>query len=188
MVETTQLQAINTMLSCIGESPVSSLSSTHSADVTVAMNILDEVCRDLMTREWYWNTKKNVTLIPNASGKIIVPTNWVRIDHETLDLIKRGAYLWDRENETDVFTTQVTELTVVMFLDWNDMPEAARRYCMIRGGRTLAARMVSSEKAVGFTERDEQQAFMVLREFEVEQADYNMFNNPDIAYRNRRWA
>jgi hypothetical protein len=68
------------------------------------------------------------------------------------------------------------------------MPEAARRYCMIRAGRTLAARMVTSEKAVAFTERDEMQSWMTLREFEAEQADYNIFNNQDVAYNLRRFA
>jgi len=68
VTETTKLSAINSMLSCIGESPVSSLDGTVSADVAVASNILDEVCRDLMQREWRWNTIKNQTLSAQVDG------------------------------------------------------------------------------------------------------------------------
>jgi len=188
MNETTRLEAVNTMLSCIGESPVSSLSGTATADVAIAQNILNEVCRDLMSRQWSWNSKKKQTLSPDSSGKIAVPASWVRVDHPTKDYAKKGAYLYNLEDETDVFSDSVSDLEAVVLLEWDDMPEPARRYSMIRAGRTMAARMVSSEKAVAFTERDEMQSFMVLREFEAEQADYNIFSNPDIAYSNRRWA
>jgi hypothetical protein len=188
MNETTRLEAINTMLSCIGESPVSSLSGQQTSDVVVSQQILNEVCKDLMSREWSWNTLRKQVLTPNASGVVSVPSNWVRVDHDRHDYMKRGTRLYDRDNETDVFSGPVSDLVAVVLLEWEEMPEPARRYAMIRAGRTLAARMVGSEKAVAFTERDEVQAFMVLREFEAEQADYNIFSNPDVSFNNRRWA
>lgn len=188
MNETTRLEAINTMLSCIGETPVSSLSGQQTADVVVSQQILNEVCRDLMSRQWSWNFLKKQTLSPGVSGKITVPMNWVRVDHPSKDYAKRGQFLYNLESETDVFQGPVDSLEAVILLEWDDMPEPARRYCMIRAGRTLAARMVSSEKAVSFTERDEMQAYMTLREYEAEQADYNIFNNIDVAYNSRRWA
>ena len=39
---TTELQAVNTMLSVIGEAPVNSITGTTTVDVSVAKNILDE--------------------------------------------------------------------------------------------------------------------------------------------------
>lgn len=39
---TTELQAINTMLSIIGEAPVSSITENLGADVSIAKQILDE--------------------------------------------------------------------------------------------------------------------------------------------------
>jgi hypothetical protein len=188
MNETSRLQAVNTMLSCIGETPVSTLTGPTNADVVVAQQILDEVCRDLMSREWSWNTLKKQTLIPDINGNVTVPSNWVRVDHPTKDYAKKGSRLYDRDKETDVFDGHVKELQAIVLLDWDDMPEPARRYAMIRAGRTMGARMVGSEKVVAFTERDEAQSFMVLREFEAEQADFNIFNNPDVSYNNRRWA
>jgi hypothetical protein len=188
VTETTKLSAINSMLSCIGESPVSSLDGTVSADVAVASNILDEVCRDLMQREWRWNTIKNQTLSAQVDGKVPVPANWVRVDHDTKDYAKRGPYLYNRTDSTDVFSGTVTGLKAILFLDWDEMPEAAKRYALIRAGRTLAARMVGSEKIVGLTARDEAMAMMTLREYESEQGGFNIFDNPDIASNLRRWA
>jgi hypothetical protein len=188
MIETSRLQAVNTMLTCIGEIPVSTLTGPTSSDVMISQQILDEVCRDLMSRSWSWNTVRKQTLIPDVNGKVSIPSSWVRVDHPTKDYAKQGSFLYDREKETDIFSGPVTELEAVRLLEWEDMPEPARRYCMIRAGRTLAARLVGSEKLVMFTDRDELQAFMVLREFEAEQADYNIFNNQDVAYNLRRWA
>ena len=188
VTETTKLSAINSMLSCIGESPVSSLDGTVSADIAVALNLLDEVCRDLMQREWRWNTIKNQSLSPQVDGKIPVPSNWVRVSHPTKDYSKKGGYLYNRTDATDVFSGVVSDLKAIQYLEWDDMPEAARRYTMIRAGRTLAARMVGSEKIVALTERDEQYAMMLLREYEAEQGGFNIFDNPDIAANLRRWA
>ena len=39
---TTELQAVNTMLSVIGEAPVNSITGTTTVDVSVAKNILNE--------------------------------------------------------------------------------------------------------------------------------------------------
>jgi hypothetical protein len=188
VTETTKLQAVNTMLTCIGETPVSSLDTTVSVDVAIALTILDEVQRDLMQRSWRWNTIKNQTLTVDIDGKVAVPPSWVRVDHPTNDYAKRGGFLYDRTNDTSTFGANVGGLEAVVFLAWEDMPEAARRYCMIRGGRTLAARMVGSEKIVGLTERDEKMAWMALKEFESEQSDLNIFDNADIASYIRRWA
>lgn len=188
MIETTRLQAVNTMLTCIGESPVSNLTDAATADVAIAQMILDEVCRDLMSRSWSWNTLRKQKLQPDVTNRIAVPATWVRVDHPTKDYARKGQYLYNRTDETLDFTEEVTDLEAVVFLDWDELPEPARRYCMIRAGRTLAARMVNGREAVAFTERDEMQAWMTLREFEAEQADYNIFDNTDIAYSRRRWA
>lgn len=188
LTETTKISAINTMLSCIGESPVSSLEAAATADVSIALNILDEVCRDLCSRDWAWNNLTKQTLTKNVSGKIAVPAAWVRVDHPTKNVAKRGGFLYNREDSTDVFTADMEDLTAVVLLDWEDMPESARRYAMIRAGRTLVARVVGSEKGVAFTERDESQAWMTLREYESEQSDLNIFNNADVASNLRRWA
>lgn len=181
LAKTTRLQAINSMLSAIGESPVNSLDSTATADVALAQHILDEVLRDLMTRQWSWNYLWNQTLQKDSDGYIAVPANWAAVDHDTYDYIEKGGYLYDQENETDVFTSDVTGLKATVMLDWDDMPQAARQYAVVRASRIFVNRHGGSPEAVGpYTAADERTAWNLLQEFEGEQADFNIFKNPDV--------
>ena len=60
------------------------------------------------------------------------------------------------------------------------MPENARRYIMIRAARIFQDRLVGSEKNSMFTRGDEQQALIALRDYEMESADYSIFDNFDV--------
>ena len=53
---TTELQAVNTMLSTIGEAPVNSITGTTTVDVSVAKNILDETSMSIQSQGWNFNT------------------------------------------------------------------------------------------------------------------------------------
>ena len=73
------------------------------------------------------------------------------------------------------------KVTTVTLLDFEDLPEPARRYITIRSARIFQDRMVGSQKHNAFTLRDEMGAMAVLREFEGDTADHNIFNNYDTA-------
>ena len=55
---TTELQAVNQMLSVIGEAPVNSITGTVTTDVSVAKNILDETSMSVQSMGWNFNTHK----------------------------------------------------------------------------------------------------------------------------------
>ena len=67
---TTKLQAINTMLSVIGESPVNSFATNATGDVAISKNILDEVLKEVQTDGWNWNTEHNVEFPVDVDGKL----------------------------------------------------------------------------------------------------------------------
>ena len=58
---TTKLESINTMLSTIGEAPVNSLTGSLPTDATMAINILDEINREVQAQGWKFNTSYKVT-------------------------------------------------------------------------------------------------------------------------------
>ena len=60
---TTELQAVNTMLSTIGEAPVNSITGTTTVDVSVAKNILDETSMSIQSQGWNFNTNYELSLI-----------------------------------------------------------------------------------------------------------------------------
>ena len=59
---TTELEAVNTILSTIGEAPINSLTGTLPVDATTAKNILSEINREVQSAGWKWNTHYKVPL------------------------------------------------------------------------------------------------------------------------------
>ena len=53
---TTKIESVNTMLSTIGESPINTLTGTLPVDATLAINILDEVNREVQAQGWKFNS------------------------------------------------------------------------------------------------------------------------------------
>ena len=73
LAATTKLEAVNTMLSVIGEAPVSSLDTNATGDVAIAKNILDEVLKEVPTRGESRKTAKPVRRERRADKKITEP-------------------------------------------------------------------------------------------------------------------
>jgi len=183
---TTKLEAINTMLSNVGEAPVNSLTGSLTADVRLAQNILDEVSREVQSIGWHFNTEKDVPLAPNSENQVELSGGVARVDLEgdnidsSYDVVVRGSKLYNRKNRTYTFTA-TKKYTVTYMLDWEQLPESARRYIMIRSARIYQDRLVGSETLSAFSRSDEQSALFSLREYEMETADYSVFDNWDVA-------
>lgn len=184
LTKTTKLLAVNTMLSAIGEPPVNTLSSQR-ADSSIAEQILDEVSREIQSYGWHFNIEKNVTMNPDSDGHIDVADNVVRIDtdpyrYTELDLIMRGSRLYDRKTNSSVFTGSIV-ITRIVMLDFEELPEPARRYIMIRAARIFCDRMVGSEKHHTFNGQDEMMAMAKMQEYENDTANYNIFDDYSTA-------
>jgi hypothetical protein len=180
LTKTTKLQAVNTMLSAIGEPPINTLSSQR-ADSSIAEQILDEVSREVQSYGWHFNSEKNVTISPDKDGYIDVADNVARVDidpyrYTEADIVLRGSRLFNRTTNSSVFTESLVIDRIVM-LEFEDLPEPARRYIMIRAARILSDRMIGSEKHHIFTGQDELVALAKMREFEVDTADYSIFDD-----------
>lgn len=177
---TTKLQAINTMLSVIGESPVSSLESNATSDVAIAKNILDEVLKEVQTDGWHWNTEFTVEFMRDVDGKIAIPGNVSRVDTDpsasTAHYSIRDGYLYDLTAHTDVFTADA-KVTAIYLLEWEQLPEVAKRFVMIKAGRLLGDRMVGSGDLHSFSLREEFMALADLKNVEMEVGDYSIFDN-----------
>ena len=184
VVTTTKLEAINIMLSAVGESPVSALDGSN-ADAVVAENILDEVNKDVQSRAWHFNTEYDVVLTPDAeTNQITLPTNASRVDLEdvnagTKDVVERGRKLYDKKAHSYTFTESV-KATVAYLFEFVDLPENARRYIAIRAARIFQDRMVGSPDHHTFNLRDELTALSDLKEYEGDTGDHTIFDNYDV--------
>ena len=62
----TELDAINLILSGIGEAPVNSLTESESIDVDNARSLLATVSRNIQRQGWQFNTLTNVTIMSDT--------------------------------------------------------------------------------------------------------------------------
>ena len=184
LTKTTKLQAINTMLSVVGEPPVNSL-TTQRADSFIAQSILDEVSREVLTYGWQFNTEDNVTLSPDSStGFIYISDSVVRVDmdsryDETYDIVIRGNRIYNRKTNSFVFTEELIAQRVIL-MDFEDLPEVAKRYITIRAARIFQDRVVGAQTLHAFTATDELVALTKMQEYENEVGDYSIFQSDDM--------
>jgi hypothetical protein len=183
--KTTKLDAVNTMLSIIGEPPLNTLTGSGRADALIAENILNEVSREVQSAGWHFNTEKEVEFQPDINQLIYVADNIVRVDTEDvnvttdIDIVLRGSQLYNRASRTYTFSKSV-KCTTVYLLEFEELPQPARQFIMIRAGRIFGDRMVGSEKHHGFTIQEEYRALSDLKEYECDTGDYSIFDNYDI--------
>lgn len=184
LTKTTKLQAINTMLSVVGEPPVNSLTATR-ADSFIAQNILDEVAREVLTYGWQFNTEDNITLTPETTtGYIYIGDSVVRVDmdpryDDTFDIVIRGNRLYNRKTNSYAFTQAIAVQQVVL-MDFDDLPEVAKRYITIRAARIFQDRVVGAQLIHAFTATDELVSLTKLQEYETEVGDYTIFQSDDM--------
>jgi hypothetical protein len=181
----TKLEAVNKMLATIGESPVSTLSGTVTTDVQMAVDFLNENSRAVQSESWSFNHEYDVTLQPDINeGTITLPGNCIGVKITTpsaaVDVVQRGLDLYDRLNHTYIFTQNI-DANITYFLAWEELPELARRYIMIKSARIFQARVLGSETLNGFTSQEEVQARTALLSMDDENSALNIFNNYDTA-------
>ena len=182
---TTQLEAVNSMLGHIGESPVNSISDTAAVPVSVSVAIaaLNEVSKDVQSEGWHFNTETDVKYSP-TDGSITVPADIIQFDpiDTSLDIVQRGATLFDRKNNTTTFTSDLT-VNQMRLLDWDSLPEVARRYIILKASRVFQGRIIGSRELEALIARDEYVARANLLEADGSTSDRTIFDNYDTSAR-----
>lgn len=185
LVLTSELDAVNTMLSVIGEAPVSSLDIPGFVDVALAKQILNESSREIQAMEWECNCEEEYTLNPDNDGYIYIPDNVLKVDI-TDDLIykyrpvQRAGKLYDKKNHTDIWSEPVT-VDIVWLLDFVDLPQTLRYYITINAARKFQKRYFSSGEMDRFTQDDEIKARAECLAADSYVADYNMMDNYTVS-------
>ncbi len=183
---TSKLEAVNSMLGHIGETPVNSISNTSALPVSAATAIyaLDEISREVVSEGWHFNTEVNVTLSPAGDGTITLTDDIIEMDtiDSSIDVVQRGLKLFDRSNNTSVFTSNL-KVTQTRLLDWESLPEPARRYITLKASRVFQGRLVGSRELEALIARDEYNARADLMDSEVSTADRTIFDSYDVASR-----
>ena len=183
---TSKLEAINTMLGIIGESPVNSIGTGSSRPVSVvsAEALLDETNREVQSDGWHFNTQHKYPLTKDTDNKVVLPTNTLKVDtavgeYTSVDIVQRGSTVYDRKNHTDVFTIDL-KVSITFLLEFTELPEQFRNYITVRAGRRFANRFLGSREIESFTLRDEIEAKAKAIDSDSESADRTIFDHYDV--------
>lgn len=170
---TTKLEAINTMLSCIGQAPLNTLQGTKSYFTISAENILNTETKRVQLEGWYFNTEKNYPLIPDNKNIIHVTDDILRIKFPNYRYVVRNKKVYD----TYLHTFEIDKplrAEVIFDLGFENLPEAAQSYIQISAAYKFVKREFSSEKPCIYTEEDVLEAKQTLIQHELEIGHYTM--------------
>tara|TARA_Y100000004_G_scaffold87124_1_gene97625 strand:+ start:142 stop:747 length:606 start_codon:yes stop_codon:yes gene_type:complete len=183
---TTELQAVNIMLSTIGEAPVNTIEGTTNVDVSIAKAILNETSMSIQTEGWNFNTVYNKAVSKDIDNKVPLPSNCVQADANKddrhLNVIIRGGYLYDVDNDTDVFSATVPLLDLVLVQQFEDLPEYARRYITMKSARRFAARFIGETELTQLAQLDEQEAMLAFKLADSRSEDNNLLTSDANTY------
>jgi len=183
LTPTSKLDAVNSILLGIGEAPVNTLGSGLQ-EAEIAEVTLDNISREVQTLGWHFNTEVRYTLGKTESGIINLPSNCLKVDTTAVlrdyntDVVERSRKLYDRVKNTFVFTTDI-ETDIVVLLDFEDIPEAARRYITLKSARKYQENIIGSPVLSRLQADEEMLSLMALREAEAEAGDYTIFDQYD---------
>ena len=185
---TNELDAVNRLLAIIGETPVDTVEDNGNADAAQAYSTLCEVNLDVQGRRWFWNTDRCFLLTPltpvppATTSQIPLPQNVLEIqsaDYTYPLVTTRGGFLWDCRGNSDQFS-QGVKVNITRLLDFQDIPEAGRKYITIRAGRIFQDRAVGSGQLNGFSKEDEMMAKRDLENHEAEASRASLMSDARV--------
>ncbi len=178
LARTTKLEAVNKALQMMGESPLNSLQGLFGLG-NLAETTINSVSRKVQTEGWSFNTDYQQSLVRDSSTQhISVGDNVSRVvvdqfEYPDIDVVQRGKKLYDRKNNTYVFTHDL-KADVTYILDWDDLPEHARVYIMTKTGRELQENMIGSKDLTEINVLLEQEVRAQFIEEETTLSEHNM--------------
>lgn len=179
-IKSNRLSAVNTILSNIGQAPVTVLDSGNPL-VEMAELTLDEITNSVLSEGWEFNTERDYPFTPDISGIINIPPNVLALDARPgngQQTVIRGGKLYDRVSHSYIFSGE-QHLDVTWLFEFDDLPEAYKNYITIRAANVFAGRSVGSKEAVSFGQREETVARATLLEYDTQQGNYTIFQDAD---------
>ncbi len=173
---TSRLQAVNEILRGSRILPVDDLVTQADVRTTLAEETLDQIDRQVQGSGWSFNMRE-VTLTPVAD-EITVADEYLRVESQCPNLVYtvRSGKLYDLSNGTAEFKNDTT-INVVEYLDWADLPQAARDYITAKAARVFADRQVTDPDLSRVLRQDESETYALLRRHDVGQGNARIWDH-----------
>lgn len=184
-VGTTQLAAVNRILYAIGQQgTLADIGGSLPAEGKAALDVLEEVHLEQLMRGWHFNVEL-VDLTADVDSKIEFTADMLRVvvskrTYPTKDITTRmdpaddTMRLYDKEANS--FEVGDLTATVVYSYDFEETPEAYRRYVVVKAARLLQDRLEKNVAGHSFSMRDEVEALKFLKQHEGMQREPSIFD------------
>jgi hypothetical protein len=178
LVPINELQAVNMLLSAIGEAAVSSLETATTVDVTQAKNLLSNINREVQQKGWHFNTEWDVILSLDSDSRIPLGTSILSIYSPTKLTTIRGregsSFLYDLDNNTFTWGASVNDAVTITLLDFEDIPQTARQYITSKAARIFQEEIIGQISAESINRQEEVEAYADLMDDEGERSGFNV--------------
>ena len=143
-----QLLAVNNILGCIGQAPVTAL-DYENPEVFLVTQLLTQARQDTLAEGWNLNTENNLELtLEPTTNRVYSPNTALRLDasgedvDRTTDIVVREGALYDLV--THDFVNKNTKVDVVWDLQYKDLPGIFQRYITARASTRAAVELVNN--------------------------------------------
>ena len=184
----TELSAVNSILSSIGQSPITTLNFTNP-EVSLIHNLLMECNKDVQNEGWHFNQEDHVKVSPDANGQFLVPTNYLRYDiHEgqvdrNRDVVVRDGKIYDNVLHTDIFTSDFY-FDITRLVAFVDVPPVIQRYIVACASVRAATQLVSNTELVKLLTLNQTSTRAAATEYDCEMGDHSFLGWPhESSYR-----
>lgn len=176
---TTLLEAVNILLTNIGESPVQTIDTETSIEAGVAERTILEIHKEGQTRGWTWNREYGYEFQRDAlTNEVVIPAAVVLFAPDEYEYAGRyqlrGQRVYDTLQRTYEIEDSSIKADIISLLPWNDCPEPFNRWATIRAARVFSDRVLASDSIFKYTSTDEERAWLELFRMETEQAKPNV--------------
>lgn len=181
LLATTELEAVNLMLAAIQEAPVATIASETIEDSAIALAMLRQVTKEICGRGWHFNTDYDYVLSVDGSGNIPIPTTAAHVDPEVTtnkDYVRRGDYLYDRENQTFDFAAGTSvKCRVIWMFDFEDLPQSFRTYVAMRAANRFTQQVMGDEANSTYSREELARAEAEAKADDLRRTDYNLLTS-----------
>ena len=174
----TELEAVNILLSAIGEAAVSSLETATTVEVTQAKKLLSNVNRAAQQKGWHFNTEWDVVLTRDSDNRIPLSQAILSVYQPGQLMTLRGMsgdmYAYDLDNNTFTWTKNLNNAVTITLLDFVDTPNTFRQYVTTRAARIFQEEIIGQVSAETVNRQEEAEAYADLLDDDAERSGLNV--------------
>jgi hypothetical protein len=181
----TELAAVNSILGAVGQAPVTTIDKINP-DVAIAYDTLTDMSREIQGEGWSFNKELEYPFNADTNGNILVPLNVLSIslsdiyENSGADVTVRNGMLYNKTTHTYTWDTDRTvKCDVVWYLEFSDLPQAARDYIVARASSFVAIKVIGDLNIQQMLGQREVYARAALIESDCNQGNYSIFGFPN---------